>query len=370
MTAGTETIFTTMTRLAVETGAINLGQGFPDGGEPPALVEAAAEALRAGENQYAPLPGVPALREAIAAHQRARYGIELDPATQVQVTFGATEALACALLALVRPGDEVAMLDPSYDAYGAIVARAGGVARPIRLEPPGWRVTGADAIGPATRVLLLNSPHNPTGHVLARDELELLAAACIEHDVTVVTDEVYEHLVFAGEHVPMSTLPGMAERTLTISSLGKTHSVTGWKVGWATGPQELVAAVRGVKQFLSFSGGTPLQHAAAVGLALDPAPLRESLRERRDRLADGLTDAGFDVLPCQGTYFLSASLPGEPDAAALSLRLPHEAGVVAIPVSAFTAEPSAETDALLRFAFCKRPEVLDEAVARLRAWRA
>jgi N-succinyldiaminopimelate aminotransferase len=363
-----------MTRLAQETGAVNLGQGFPDDGEPPALLAAASDAIHAGHNQYAPLPGVPALREAIAAHQRRHYGIDIDPDTQVQVTFGATEAIASALLALVSPGDEVAMLDPSYDSYGAIVALAGGTARPIVLEPPAWRVTSAEAIGPRTRVLLLNSPHNPTGRVLDEDELELLAAACREHDVTAVTDEVYEHLVFDGRHVPMSTLPGMAGRTLTISSLGKTHSVTGWKIGWATGPAELVAAVRGVKQFLSFAGGTPLQHAAAAGLALDDAAteLAASLRDRRDRLAAALAQAGFAVLPTAGTYFLNADCRplGEPDAAALSLRLPHEAGVVAIPLSAFTVAPTADTAALMRFAFCKRDDVLDDGIVRLLAWRA
>ncbi|MFL5844223.1 MAG: aminotransferase class I/II-fold pyridoxal phosphate-dependent enzyme [Solirubrobacteraceae bacterium] len=374
MATPTETIFTTMTRLAQETGAVNLGQGFPDDGEPPALLEAAAAALRAGHNQYAPLPGVPALREAIAAHQHRHYGIALDPATQVQVTFGATEAIASALLALVGPGDEVAMLDPSYDSYGAIVAMAGGVAKPIVLAPPDWRVTTSEAIGPQTRLLLLNSPHNPTGHVLDAGELTLLAQACVEHDVTVITDEVYEHLVFDGRHVPMATLPGMGSRTLTISSLGKTHSVTGWKIGWATGPAGLVGAVRGVKQFLSFAGGTPLQVAAATGLTLDDeaAELSASLRARRDRLAAGLTEAGFSVLPTAGTYFLNADTRplGEADAAALSLRLPHEAGVVAIPLSAFTVAPTHETRALLRFAFCKRDDVLDEGIDRLIKWRA
>src|SRR3954451_4500287 len=362
-----------MTRLALETGAINLGQGFPDGGEPPALRDAAAEALHAGHNQYAPLPGVPALRVAIADHQRRHYGIELDPDTQVQVTFGATEAIAAALLALVGPGDEVAMLDPSYDSYTAIVEMAGGTAGPIVLQPPDGRVTSPQLIGPRTRVLLLNTPHNPTGRVLDAEELELLCNACTEHDVTVVTDEVYEHLIYDGEHIPPQTLPGMAERTLAISSLGKTHSVTGWKIGWATGPAELVAAVRGIKQFLSFAGGTPLQHAAAAGLALDAeaTALAASLRERRDRLAAGLTDAGFAVLPTAGTYFLNADCRplGEPDAAALSLRLPHQAGVVAIPLSAFSAVPTAETDALLRFAFCKRTDVLNEGIAPLMTWR-
>jgi len=363
-----------MTALAQRTGAVNLGQGFPDGGEPAALVDAAVAALRAGHNQYAALPGVPALRQAIAAHQQRHYEIELDPDSQVQVTFGATEAIAAALLALVSPGDDVAMLDPSYDAYGAIVARAGGTPRPIVLRPPEWRVEAeavAAAISPATRVLLLNSPHNPTGRVLAEDELEQLAAACREHDVLVVTDEVYEHLVFDGRHIPISTLPKMAERTLTISSLGKTHSVTGWKVGWATGPAPLVAAVREVKQFLTFAGGTPLQHAAAVGLGLEEEAraLAASLKARRDRLAEGLGSAGFSVLPSAGTYFLNAALPGEPDAAALSLRLPHEAGVVGIPISAFCAAPTSETAALLRFTFCKSDAVLDEGIARLMAWR-
>ena len=377
MTAPATTIFTVMTALAEETGAINLGQGFPDEDGPAVVIDAAVEALRAGHNQYAPLPGVPPLRRAIAAHQRARYGIELDPDTQVQVTFGATEALASALIALVEPGDEVAMLDPSYDSYAAVVALAGGTPRPIVLRSPAWRVEPeavAAAIGPRTRVLLVNSPHNPTGRVLDRGELELLAAACREHDVIAVTDEVYEHLVYDGaEHVPLCTLPGMAERTITISSLGKTHSLTGWKIGWATGPAELVAAVRGVKQFLTFAGGTPLQHAAASALSLDAeiGALAATLGAKRDRLAAGLRAAGFDVLPCGGTYFLTADARplGEPDAEALCTRLPHDAGVVAIPMSAFRAgPPDDDTRALVRFAFCKRAPVLDDAIARLRAW--
>jgi N-succinyldiaminopimelate aminotransferase len=371
------TIFTVMTALAEETGAINLGQGFPDEDGPAAVVDAAVEALRTGHNQYAPLPGIAPLRHAIAAHQRRHYGIELDPETQVQVTFGATEALASALIALVRPGDEVAMLDPSYDAYGAVVALAGGTPRPILLRPPDWRVTPEAveaAIGPRTRVLLLNSPHNPTGHVLDREELELLAAACRAHDVLAITDEVYEHLVYDGAHVPLSTLPGMAQRTLTISSLGKTHSLTGWKVGWATGPAELVAAVRGVKQFLTFAGGTPLQHAAAtaLGLTAEIEGLAATLAAKRDRLAAGLRAAGFAVLPSAGTYFLSADARplGELDAEALCTRLPHEAGVVAIPIAAFCTDPDPATRALLRFAFCKRDDVLDEAITRLGTWSA
>ena len=370
-----ETIFTTMTALAERTGALNLGQGFPDGGEPPALIDAAAQAMREGHNQYAPLGGVPALREAIVAHQRRHYGIELDPDSQVQVTFGATEALASALLAFVGAADEVAMLDPSYDSYAAVVALAGGRARPIELAPPDWRITEgalAAAIGPSTRVLLFNSPHNPTGRVFDEDELDLVAATCREHDLIALTDEVYEHLVYEGRHMPLATRPGMAERTLTASSLGKTHSVTGWKIGWLTGPPELVGAARGVKQFLTFAGGTPLQHAAAAGLALDDAArsLAASLRERRDRLSAGLAGAGFTVLPSAGTYFLCADTRpvGEPDAAALAQRLPEEAGVVAIPLSAFCAESTPDTNALLRFTFCKRADVLEDAAARLQKW--
>jgi N-succinyldiaminopimelate aminotransferase len=370
-----ETIFTTMTALAERTGALNLGQGFPDGGEPPELIEAAAQAMRSGHNQYAPLAGVAHLRHAIAEHQRRHYGIELDPGSQIQVTFGATEALAAALLALVRDGDEVAMLDPSYDSYAAVVALAGGTARPIVLSPPDWRITEgalAAAITARTRVLLFNSPHNPTGRVFDDDELDLVAAACSEHDLIALTDEVYEHLVYEGRHVPLATLPGMAERTLTASSLGKTHSVTGWKIGWLTGPADLIASARAVKQYLTFAGGTPLQVAAAAGLALDDRAqaLAASLRERRDQLASGLAAAGFDVLPSAGTYFLCADTRplGEPSAEAVAKRLPEEAGVVAIPLSAFCAAPTPETSALLRFAFCKRPEVLDDAAARLQAW--
>jgi N-succinyldiaminopimelate aminotransferase len=373
--AGT-TIFTTMTALAESTGAINLGQGFPDEDGPELVIDAAVAALRGGHNQYAPLPGVPALREAVARHQARRYGIELDPETQVQVTFGATEALASALLALVQPGDEVAMLDPSYDSYAAVVALAGGVPRAIRLEPPDWRVEAGAveaAVGERTRVLLVNSPHNPTGRVLAADELELLADACRRHDVIALTDEVYEHLIYDGEHIPISTREAMFERTITVSSVGKTHSFTGWKIGWASGPAELVAAVRGVKQFLSFAGGTPLQHAAAVALdeAGDEAvALARSLAGKRDLLAAGLAAAGFDVLHTSGTYFLTADPRplGFDDAVALCERLPHEAGVVAIPLSAFTAEPADRVRPLIRFAFCKKRDVLDDAIARLGAW--
>jgi N-succinyldiaminopimelate aminotransferase len=294
----------------------------------------------------------------------------------VQITFGATEALASALLALVRPGDEVAMLDPSYDSYAAVVALAGGTPRAIPLEPPGWRVdlaTVEAAMSERTRVLLVNSPHNPTGHVLDAQELDILADACRRYDVIALTDEVYEHLLYDGEHIPIATREGMAERTITASSLGKTHSFTGWKIGWATGPAELVAAVRGVKQFLTFAGGTPLQHAAAAALdhaADEPAKLAASLAQKRDVLAQGLTQTGFDVLHSSGTYFLTADARplGYDDAVQLCERLPLEAGVVAIPVSAFTAEPADRVKPLVRFAFCKKREVLEEAIVRLRDW--
>jgi N-succinyldiaminopimelate aminotransferase len=372
------TIFTVMTALAEETGAVNLGQGFPDEGGPSVIVEAAVDAMRAGHNQYAPLPGVPALREAIAAHQLRRYGLEIDPDTEVQVTFGATEALASAALAFVGPGDDVVMLDPAYDSYEPVVLRAGGTLRRIPLAPPDWRVEEEAverALTPRARMLLLNTPHNPTGRVLDAEELQLLADACRSRDLVAVTDEVYEHLVYDGRHVPLATLPGMRERTVTVSSLGKTHSLTGWKVGWASGPAELIGRLRGVKQFLTFAGGTPFQHAAAVGLSLpdgEVAKLAAALRSKRDRLASGLSESGFAVLPTAGTYFLNADARalGEEDAAALCLRLPHEAGVVAIPVSAFSGEPDGPLRSIVRFAFCKRDDVLDEGIARLRAWAA
>jgi N-succinyldiaminopimelate aminotransferase len=369
-------IFSRMTALAEQTGALNLGQGFPDFDGPAAVLEAAIAALRAGHNQYPPVPGVPLLRRAIADHQRRHYGIGLDPDREIQVTFGATEALAAALLALVGPGDEVAFLDPTYDSYPAVVALAGASACPIVLQPPHWRLEPAAveaAISPRTRVLLLNSPHNPTGRVLDGDELELLAATCRERDLIALTDEVYEHLVFDGTHVPIATLPGMAERTLTVSSIGKTYSVTGWKIGWASGPAELIARLRAVKQFLTFAGGTPLQHAAAAALALPDevaGELAGALRAKRDRLADGLRGAGFDVLPSAATYFLNADgTPlGELDATALCERLPLEAGVVAIPTSAFAADPNGPTRSLVRFAFPKGDGVIDEAVRRIGRW--
>jgi len=371
------TIFTEMSALAERTGAINLGQGFPDEDGPAEVLEAAARALRDGHNQYAPLPGVPALREAIAAHQARFYGMEVDPETEVQVTFGATEAIAAALLGLCEPGDGVVCLEPYYDSYGAGIAMAGAIRRPVTLRPPDWAIdpdalaaaiTGGAGAGRA-RVLLLNSPHNPTGKVLSRAELELVARACIQHDLVAITDEVYEHLVFEGEHVPLATLPGMAGRTLTISSLGKTFSVTGWKTGWAVGPRELVAATRTAKQYLTFAGGTPFQHAGAVALGLGDevyAGLADGLKAKRDRLCEGLAAAGLDVLRPAGTYF--ANVDCHRDGTAFCRELVERAGVVAIPTRVFYDDAEAGRS-LVRFAFCKREEIIDEAARRLAAAR-
>ena len=362
------TIFTEMSALAERTGAINLGQGFPDEDGPREVLEAAARALRDGHNQYAPLPGVPALLEAVADHQQRFYGLDVDPHTGVQVTFGATEAIAAALLGLLEPGDEVVVFDPLYDSYAAGIAMAGARRSPVTLRPPDWRLDPAAleaAITPRTRLLLLNTPHNPTGKVFGATELEQIAAVCREHDLVAIADEVYEHLVYDGEHVPLATLPGMQERTITISSIGKTFSATGWKIGWASGPAPLIAAVRAAKQYLSFAGGTPLQHASAAALHM-PDDFYEGLtaayRAKRDRICAGLEAAGLEALPPAGTYFVNARVDG--DGAAFCRDLPERAGVVAIPTSVFYDDQEAG-HSLVRFAFCKRDAVIDEAAARL-----
>ncbi|GAA3827191.1 pyridoxal phosphate-dependent aminotransferase [Nocardioides panacisoli] len=370
------TIFAEMSALAVRTGSVNLGQGFPDSDGPPEVIEEAIAALRGGRNQYAPGIGVPELRTAIARHQQRHYGIELDPDRQVAVTTGCTEGIAAALLGLVDPGDEVVVLEPYYDSYLAMIGFAGGVRRPVPLRAPSFRLDPDElraAVGPRTSLILLNSPHNPTGSVLTREELEAVAAVAQENDLIVVTDEVYEHLTFDGRrHVPIATLPGMFERTLTLSSAGKSYSFTGWKVGWATGPADLVAALVGAKQWLTFTSGAPLQ--PAVAAALDecpdfPAKLARSLEERRDRLAAGLTAAGLSPYTPEGTYFTTTDITdlGWANGREFCLALPERAGVVAVPMAAFYDHPDGDGRHLVRWAFCKDEPVIDEAVRRLAA---
>ena len=367
------TIFAEMSALAVATGSINLGQGFPDTDGPSEVADAAVEAIRAGHNQYPPGPGIPALRAAIARHQARFWGIEVDADREVLVTAGATEALAAALLALCDDGDEVVAVEPVYDSYRAAVAMAGATLRVVTLEAPDWTLDLdglAAAVTPATRVLLLNSPHNPTGKVFSEAELSAIASVCVERDLVAIADEVYEHITFDDHvHRPLSTFPGMAERTLSISSAGKTFSFTGWKVGWATGPAPLVDATRTTKQFLTFVSSGPFQHAVAVGLDLPDSyftGLASGLAAKRDLLADGLEKAGFAVHRPDGTYFITADARsiGWDDGEALCRAMPERCGVVAVPAAAFYVHPERGRH-LVRFAFCKRDEVLDEAVSRL-----
>lgn len=372
------TIFTEMSALAVRTGSINLGQGFPDTDGPAEMLDAAVDALRHGANQYPPLAGIPALRTAITEHERRFWGLERDPDGEVVVTAGATEAVAAAILGLCETGDEVVTFEPYYDSYAASITLAGAVRRPVTLRPgPDGRYRFDErelraAFGPRTRMVLLNSPHNPTGKVFTRAELALIAELCQEHDVYAVTDEVYEHLVFTDAtepHTPLATLPGMRDRTLRISSAGKTFSCTGWKVGWATGPRALVSTVARVKQFLTFVNAGPLQPAVAVALALPDAyftGFRDGLQARRDRLVTGLTEAGFAVLPSEGTYFVTADITplGGRDGVEFCRELPGRCGVVAVPTQVFYDHQDAGRH-LIRFAFCKREEVIDEAAQRL-----
>jgi N-succinyldiaminopimelate aminotransferase len=366
------TIFAEMSALALETGSINLGQGFPDVDGPDVIKQAAVDAIWAGRNQYPPGIGVPELRLAIAEHQRRFYNLELDPDSEVLVTAGATEAVAAAMLAMVDAGDEVIALEPYYDSYVASIVMAGGVRVPVTLRAPDFRLDVERlraAVTPRTRLILLNSPHNPTGAVLTREELEAVASVAIEHDLYVVTDEVYEHLVYDGEHVPIARLPGMWERTLTISSAGKTFALTGWKIGWVSGPPALVAAVRTTKQFLTYVNGAPFQPAVAVGLGLDDsfyATLTGDLKRKRDLLCAGLASVGFSVFKPAGTYFVTTDVRplGYDDGVAFCRDLPKRAGVVAIPHSAFYDNVEVGRP-LVRFAFCKRDEVLAEAISRL-----
>ena len=372
------TIFEEMTTLALSTGAINLGQGFPDEDGPVEIKEAAQAAIAAGANQYAPGKGILPLREAIAVHQERFYGLTPDPDTEIIVTTGATEAIAASLLALVGPGDEVLTFEPFYDSYGAIIGLAGATHVTAPLLAPDFMPDLAAleaAFSNRTKVVLINNPHNPTGAVFPREVLARVVELAAKYDAVIVTDEVYEHLTFGVQHIPLATLPGAAERTLTISSAGKTFSFTGWKIGWLSGPEHLVAAARTVKQFLSYSSGTPFQAAIAVGLGLPDefyAGIADTLRYKRDVLSEGLRAAGLDVLTPQGTYFVNVDTSplGITDSVELARRLPALVGVAAIPVPVFCHPDGAErTRSLLRFAFCKQLHVLEEAAERLATLR-
>jgi N-succinyldiaminopimelate aminotransferase len=362
------TIFAEMSALAVATGSVNLGQGFPDTDGPPEILEAAAEAIRTGHNQYPPGPGIPELRHAIAAHQSRRYALDYDPDTEVLVTAGATEAIAAALLAFTQAGDEVVLFEPYYDSYAACVALAGAHRRTvtIRRDDTGWTFDPdelARAINDHTRAIVLNTPHNPTGKVFTTTELQAIAELAISRDLTVICDEVYEHLLFDGrQHVPIATLPGMRERTVTISSAGKTFSVTGWKIGWACAPPPLTAAMRTVKQFLTYVNGAPFQPAVAqvLPLAEKLAPAA-ALQAQRDQLCDGLAALGLDVIRPEATYF--ATVDVKRDAVEYCRELPRRKGVVAIPNSVFYDSDAGNHH--VRFAFCKRPEVIATALERL-----
>ena len=371
------TIFAEMTWLANEHHALNLGQGFPDTDGPQEILDAAKAAIDAGRNQYPPGAGVPELLDAIAAHQKRFYGIDLEPRREVLVTVGATEAIAATILALCETGDEVVTFEPYYDSYAASIALAGAVRKTSVLRFPDFAVDEESlraAFYSRTKLVLLNTPHNPTGKVFTREELELICALAREHDAWVVTDEVYEHLVFDGlTHIPVATLPGMRERTLTISSAGKTFSVTGWKVGWLSGPAEVVTAVRSVKQFLTYVGSGPFQPAVALGLGLGDevyAGLSRSMQGKRDVLVEALTGIGLDVAVPGGTYFVVADVAplGATDALDFCRELPARAGVAGVPVSVFHDDVDAART-LVRFAFCKQDDVLREAAVRLSTLR-
>jgi N-succinyldiaminopimelate aminotransferase len=369
------TIFAEMSAVALATESVNLGQGFPDTDGPPELLDAAVAAIRAGRNQYPPGPGIPELRAAIVRHQQRFYGLAYDPDTEVLVTTGATEAIAAAMIALAGPGDEVVVFEPLYDSYAASIAMGGATRRVVTLRAPDFAFDPDElraAITPRTRAILVNSPHNPTGTVFTREQLGVIAGLAVEHDLLVVTDEVYEHLVFDGEHVPLAGLPGMRERTVTISSAGKTFNCTGWKIGWVCAPAPLVSAVRTAKQFLTFVSGAPFQPAVATALDLPDsyyAGYLAGMRQARDRLCDGLEKAGFQVFRPAGTYFATVDVRsvGYDDGVAFCRDLPRRVGVVGIPTSVFYDSDAGRT--LVRFAFCKRLEVLDEAVRRLEGLR-
>ncbi|QNI08501.1 pyridoxal phosphate-dependent aminotransferase [Mycobacterium kubicae] len=377
------TIFAETSALAARIGAVNLGQGFPDEDGPPAMLRAAQEAIADGVNQYPPGLGIAPLRQAIAAQRRRAFGVEYDPDTEVLVTVGATEAIAAAVLGLVEPGSEVVLIEPFYDSYSPVVAMAGAQRVIVPLVPDGRGFAlDADALRgaltPQTRALIVNTPHNPTGAVLSASELAAIAEIAVAADLLVITDEVYEHLVYDGHrHLPLAAFDGMAERTVTISSAAKMFNCTGWKIGWACGPAHLIAGLRAAKQYLSYVGGAPFQPAVALALQTQDAwvsELRNTLQKRRDRLASGLTDIGFAVHDSHGTYFLCADPRplGYDDSTAFCAALPEKVGVAAIPMSAFcdTAVPQSSVwNHLVRFTFCKRDETLDEAIRRLAALR-
>jgi N-succinyldiaminopimelate aminotransferase len=371
------TIFTRMSALAVEHGAVNLGQGFPDFGWPDDVVARAAEALISGSNQYAPMPGLPELRQAVADHYRAHQGLETE-AGSVVVTSGATEALAASLMALIEPGDEVLLFQPLYDAYLPLVLRAGGVPRFVRLTPPHWRITAealAAAFTPATRLVVFNNPHNPSSRVFGEDELQLLAEACVRHDAIALTDEVWEHVLFDGRRLaPLARLPGMAERTVKVGSAGKIFSLTGWKVGWVVAPPALAGPISKAHQFLTFATAPNLQSAVAFGLGKEKGwfeRMGEDFGAARDALVAGLRDSGFATLAAEGTYFVGIDLPASgigADDETFCERAVREAGVAAIPLSAFYTE--APVTSVVRLCFAKKPETLAAGVERLAKARA
>jgi N-succinyldiaminopimelate aminotransferase len=367
-------IFAEMSALAMRTGAINLGQGFPDADGPAVVLEAARQAINDGLNQYPPGRGMPVLLDAIARHQQRFYDLKLDPATEILVTAGATEALSATLLALLEPGDEVVTFEPFYDAYGGLIALAGGVHRTVRLHAPDFQPDLdelAAVVTDRTRIILVNNPHNPTGTVLTTEALELIVSLAHKHDALIVTDEVYEHLTFGVTHLPIATLPGARERTVTISSGGKTFSTTGWKIGWLSAPAPIVTAILAVKQFLTYVNGAPFQPAMALGLDLPDSyytGIAGDLADKRDLLASGLTAAGFTLTVPQGSYFIvaDAAALGHTDGVEFCRSLPDLAGVVGIPISAFCLpEHKPQYASLVRFAFCKRADVLEEATTRL-----
>ncbi|MCV7064942.1 pyridoxal phosphate-dependent aminotransferase [Mycolicibacterium farcinogenes] len=377
------TIFAEMSALAGRLGAVNLGQGFPDEDGPAEMLKVAQNTIAEGDNQYPPGLGIPELRTAIAAQRKRHYGIDYDADTEVLMTVGATEAIAAAVLGLVEPGSEVLVIEPFYDSYSPVIAMAGCVRKAVPLVAAGAGFAiDVDAlrraVTPRTRALILNSPHNPTGAVASDAELRAIAALAVEHDLLVISDEVYEQLVFGVEHRPVAGYPGMAERTVTISSAAKMFNVTGWKIGWACGPADLIAGVRAAKQYLTYVGGSPFQPAVAHALNHEDgwvADLRQSFEAKRDRLGNALADIGFEVHDSHGTYFLCADPRplGYSDSTQFCAELPHKAGVAAIPMSAFCdpEAPHAELwNHLVRFAFCKRDDTMEEAIRRLEVLRA